>query len=372
MSTRGTDQAPTGAATTGRTPRGGAAVLVTVLALLVLGTFVLLFVGLFTTFVDVPDEPPLVLLVLHMTAGVVALSFAMALGLVVVQSPPASVPGREARRPVRLLVAVGVITLLVVVQLVAAVLAGVAFPVVAGVLLGLVGTAAASWILGVRAGVVLDDRQREREESGTPESSDLGWTPEAIRRKVRVVIVTFLVALAASSILAVVLAVTGEDGPEETWTFIVQLSFTSAAIACVAVAFPAQLAVSPIVRGLDMADRKAVGRRVNGKADLLAPDLEWRAARMAAVMRVSQPFLMAQTLLIFVGIVVPTIARGVFDTWVILMFAVLAVLMLATLPLIIRQHRAVKRFAEETRELARSGGPRADPPVDMPHPGTVA
>ncbi|QIS46141.1 hypothetical protein [Clavibacter capsici] len=353
MSGRGTDQGSSGA----RAPRGGTALLITVLALLALGTFVLLFAGMFTRFVGVPDEPPIYLLVTQMVAGVVALSFAMSIGLVVVQSPSSRITGSAGRRPVRLMVIVGITALVTAAHVVFAVAAGVAPLVVAGTLLGILGVTTASWILGARAGATLDERERARAESGLPDSPDLGWTPEVIRRKVRVVVVTFVVALAASSILAVVLALTGDDGPAETWTSIVQLSFTAAAIACIAVAFPAQLAASPIVRGLDMADRKAINRRVTGKADALTPDLEWRAARVAAVMRVSQPFLMAQTVLIFVGIFVPTIVRGGLDTFLLVLLVAVAVVLVAMLPLIIRQQRSVKRFAEQTRELARSGGP---------------
>ncbi|OUE29701.1 hypothetical protein BFL35_13660 [Clavibacter michiganensis] len=330
------------------------------LALLALGTCVLLFAGMFTRFVGVPDEPPIYFLVTQMVAGVVALSFAMSIGLVVVQSPSNRITGSAGHRPVRLIVIVGITALVTAAHVVFADAAGVAPLVVAGTLLGILGilgVTTASWILGARAGATLDERERARAESGLPDSPDLGWTPEVIRRKVRVVVVTFVVALAASSILAVVLALTDDDGPAETWTFIVQLSFTAAAIACIAVAFPAQLAASPIVRGLDMADRKAINRRVTGKADALSPDLEWRAAWVAAVMRVSQPFLMAQTVLIFVGIFVPTIVRGGLDTFLLVLLVAVAVVLVAMLPLIIRQQRSVKRFAEQTRELARSGGP---------------
>ncbi|MBF4621623.1 hypothetical protein [Clavibacter sp. VKM Ac-2542] len=353
MSGRGTDQAPSGA----NASRPGNALLITVVALLGAGTFVLLFAGMFTRFVGVPDEPPIFLLVTQMTTGVIALSFAMSIGLVVVQSPSARIAGATGRRPVRLIVIAGITSLITVVHVVSSVVAGVAPLVVAGTLLGILGVTTASWILGARAGATLDERERARAESGLPDSPDLGWTPEVIRRRIRVVVVTFVVALAVSSVLAVVLALTDDDGPTETWTFVVQLSFTAAAIACIAVAFPAQLSVSPIVRGLDMADRKAINRRVTGKADTLSPDLEWRAARVAAVMRVSQPFLLAQTALIFVGIFVPTIARGGLDTFLLVLLVVVAVFLVAMLPLIVRQQRFVKRFAEQTRDLARSGGP---------------
>ena len=363
MSGRGTDQASSGA----NASRPGNALLITVVALLGAGTFVLLFAGMFTRFVGVPDEPPIFLLVTQMTTGVIALSFAMSIGLVVVQSPSARIAGATGRRPVRLIVIAGITSLITVVHVVSSVVAGVAPLVVAGTLLGVLGVATASWILGARAGATLDERERARAESGLPDSPDLGWTPEVIRRKIRVVVVTFVVALAVSSVLAVVLALTDDDGPTETWTFVVQLSFTAAAIACIAVAFPAQLAVSPIVRGLDMADRKAINRRVTGKADALAPDLEWRAARVAAVMRVSQPFLLAQTALIFVGIIVPTIVRGAFDTWLLVLLVVLTVFFIGMIPLIVRQHRALKRFATETRDLARSGGPVEEPAVETTH-----
>lgn len=366
MSTPDADDAPSNPArmeSPAPTPeRRGAstALLVTVLALLALGTFVLLFAGLFTAFVDVPDEPPLVLLVTQMTTGVVALSLALALGLVVLQGPRTVTDGRPGRPPVRLLVTAAITGLLVLAQLVAAILAGVAPLIVAGTLLGILGAATASLILGAQAGAASDARERTRAETGEPASPDLGWTRERIRRKIRVVVVTFLIALAVSGIVAVVLVVMGDDGPGELWPLVIQLSFTSAAIACVVVAFPGQHATADISRGLAPADRKAVGRRVTGKVGELAPDLEWRAARMAAAMRVTQPFLMAQTLLIFVGIVIPTFVRAS-EPWLLIALGAMTVFLLAMLPLLIRQLRATRRFAEETRELARAGSPAAEP-----------
>jgi hypothetical protein len=364
MSAGGTDQARPGA-TDARRPR---ALLIVVLALLGLGTFVLLFVGMFSAFVDVPEEPAIALLITQMMAGVIALSFAFMLGFAVVQSPPGPGPGpvlgRPGRRPVRLLVFAGLLVLPALLHLVSAVASGVHPLVIAGILLGLVGTASASWILGVRARDDLDERERLRAESGIPASPDLGWTPEMIRRKVRMIVVTFLIALVASTALAVVLVATGGTDPGETWPLVVQLSFMSAAVACAVVVFPMSFASAPITRGLDMVDRRAVNRRISGKADELAPDLEWRAARVAAVTRTSQPFIVAQTLLIFVGVVVPTIARGMHDTWLLILFAALLVFLLAMTPLIVRQQRALRRFSDATRELARSAGPVEEQPAD--------
>jgi MFS family permease len=362
MSARGTDEARPGT-TDARRPR---ALLVVVLALLGLGTFVLLFVGMTTTFVDVPEEPPIVLLIAQMTAGILALPFALMLGYGVVQSPPGPVLGRPGRRPVPLLALAGLTVLLALVHLVAAVASGVHPLVIAGILLGLLGAGSASWILGQRVRADLDERERVRAGSGMPASPDLGWTPETIRRKVRTIIVTFLIALVASTALTVVLGVTGDRDPGEAWAIVIQLSFTAAAMACATVVFPVSFASAPITRGLEMTDRRAINRRISGRADELAPDLEWRAARLAAVTRVSQPFIAAQGLLIFVGVAVPTIVRGTYETWLLVLYAALGVVLLAMTPMIVRQQRALRRFSDATRELARSAGPVEDQAVEPP------
>ncbi|MBP2456672.1 hypothetical protein ABID70_002196 [Clavibacter michiganensis] len=354
MSGRGIDEAPSGSAA----PREGKALLITVLALLGLGTFVLLFVGMFLTFVDVQEDPPFVLLVVQMMAGTIAVALAAGVGLLVVQSPSRAQAG-PTPRPVRLLVFGGVAAAMGVLHAVAALIVGTPVLVVVGFLLGLGGMAAAGGILGHRARLASYRREHDRAGAapGTAASPDLGWSPEVIRRKWRAVLLAFLIGLVATTAFAGVLALTTDEGLDETWAFIVQLSFLAAGITSLVVAFPAQLAAAPITRDLGIPDRKAINRRVFGKGGPLAPDLEWRAARVAAVTRTSQPFLMAQSGLVFVGVVVPSLFRGIFEGWFLLVFVALGVFLLAMTPYIVRSQRGLRRFAEATRELALSPHP---------------
>ncbi|WP_316307669.1 hypothetical protein [Clavibacter michiganensis] len=353
MSGRGTDPGSTPSA-----PRGGTALLITVLALLGLGTFVLLFVGMFLTFMDVQEDPPFVLLVVQMMAGTIAVGLAAGVGLLVVQSPLREQAG-PTPRPVRLLVFGGVAATMAALHAVAALIVGTPVLIVVGFLLGLGGMAAAGGILGHRARLASHRREQDRAGAGpgTAASPDLGWSPEVIRRKWRAVLLAFVIGVVATTALAVVLALTTDEGLDETWAFIVQLSFLAAGITSLVVAFPAQLAAAPITRDLGMPDRKEINRRVFGKGDPLTPDLEWRAARVAAVTRVSQQFLMAQSGLVFIGIVVPSIFRGIFEGWFLIVFVALGVFLLAMTPYIVRSQRGLRRFSDATRELALSPHP---------------
>ncbi|OUE23669.1 hypothetical protein [Clavibacter michiganensis] len=332
--------------------------MITVLALLGLGTFVLLFVGMFLTFVDVPEDPPIVVLVVQMMAGTIAVGLAAGVGLLVVQSPLRAQAASTAR-PIRLLIFGGVAAAMAVLHAVAAHIAGTPVLIVVGFLLGLVGMAAAGGILGHRARLASYRREHDRATTGpgNAASPDLGWSPEVIRRKWRAVLLAFVIGLVVTTMFAGVLALTTGEGFDETWAFIVQLSFLAAGFTSLVVAFPAQLAAAPITRDLGIPDRKAINRRVFGKGGPLAPDLEWRAARVAAVTRVSQPFLMAQSGLVFIGIVVPSIFRGLFEGWFLLVFVALGVFLLAMTPYIVRSQRGLRRFADATRELALSPHP---------------
>ncbi|MBM7412137.1 hypothetical protein JOE38_001960 [Clavibacter michiganensis] len=350
MSTRGTDAAPP-RATTGR-PVGRRRWLAALLALLTAGTAVLLGAGFWSAIQADVDDPLFVALAVQTTVGLVALSLALSVGQVEVHR--AVGPATEGRRPVALLVVSGITGALAIVATVAGVIAGLSAWITIGFLLGLVGMSATSWLLGHRTRLRSETSEAEAGASGAGPTPDLDWTPAVVRRKVRRIVVVGLLAGLAAAAVAVAFADELDEGLAEVWPIVLQLAFTASALTCAVVSYPAQAAAAPIVRDLSPAERKAVGRRTSGKGDPLAPRLERRAARLAAVSVITQRFQLTTSSLIAVAAVM-TFVRLDADGPLLVIAIVLAVLFVAFIPYAVMDVRRRGRYAASTRELARVG-----------------
>ena len=320
--------------------------------LLTAGTAVLLGAGFGSAIQADVDDSLFVALAVQTTVGVVALSLALSLGQVEVHRIVG--PASRGRAPVALLVWSGIVGALALVATVAAVIVGLPAWITVGFLLGLVGMSATSWLLGHRTRLRSETSEAEARASGGGPTPDLDWTPAVIRRKVRTIVVVGLLTGVAAAAAVLAFADELDDGLAEVWPIVVQLAFTAAALTCAVVAYPAQAAMAPIVRDLDPAERKAVGRRTTGRGDALSPRLERRAARLAAVSVVSQWFQLAMASLLVVAAVM-TFIRLDADGPLLVFVLVMAAGFVVTIPYALVGVRRRVRYAASTRELARAG-----------------
>jgi len=327
------------------------------LALLVAGTAVLYVVGLAAA-AEHSDRDAAALLP-QIISGLLVLGFAPMIGLLETQRPADGLL-RDARpaHPVRLAGWMAVTALAAAVHAVAAALQGVPPLVVVGFLLGAVGAVASSVILGRRARLARAARSAAGSgDLGEALTPDLDWTPRDIRRKHRVIAAAFVVVLAGAILVGVLFPRDGDDALLQTGMMIWSVSFLAAGIACFVVSMPALLTTGSVISDLSRADQRAVSRRSQGKGAPLEPELEWRAARLAAVSSVLQPFLLVQTLCIVLAMLVPALVGGGFETWLPILLSAFAVLIVVMMPAIVRQVRGTRRHALATRDLARSFGP---------------
>ncbi|MBM7412136.1 MFS family permease [Clavibacter michiganensis] len=360
MSIPGTDSTAATASTTGdEGGLRGRVLLGVLLAALGAGMAVLYGVGLWSAAVHSDRDAAAVLP--QIISGLVVLGFAPMIGLIETQRPADDLL-RDARpaRPVRLAGWLAVTALTAAVHAVASAIAGVPFLVGLGFLLGAVGAVATSGILGRRARLARAARaaagSRDLGEALTP---DLDWTPRDIRRKRRLIVAAFVVVLAGSILVGVLFPRDGDDALLQTGTMIWSLSFLAAGITCLIVTMPALLSTGSVISDLPRAEQRVVARRSQGRDEPLEPELEWRAARLAAVSFVLQPFLLVQTLCIVMAMFVPVLVGGDLETWLMILLGVFAVFVLVMTPAMVRQVRGTRRYAAETRDLARSFGPDA-------------
>jgi hypothetical protein len=348
VSTRVADPASTRAAPTASGARRGLALL---LALLTAGTAVLLGAGFWSAASGGVDDGAFVVIAVHTTAGVLALSLALSLGQVEVHRPVGPAEGPRSRL-VALLVWASITGALAVVAAVGALLAGVPAWIAVGLLAGLVGVAGASWLLGHRTRVGAEAREADARASGAGADPipGLDWTPAVIRRKILTIVLAGLLGGVAGTVVALLFL---DGGFAEVWPAIVQLAAAAAAITTTVVAYPLTAATASIVRDLSAAERKRVGRRTSGKGEPLPPRLEHRAARLAAVARIAQRFQLASSSLIVVVSVVTLLRFDLSGAFGILAI-VLAVAFVAFLPYVVIDDRRRSRYAASTRELARA------------------
>ena len=350
MSTPGTD--PTAPSTPPRPPRRRGLALL--LALLTAGTGVLLGAGFWSGIAGgVGDDAAFVLVVVHVTTGLLALSFALSLGQLEVHRATGPAAGPRPR-PVALIVWASVTGVLAVVAAAGALLSGVPAGIPVGMLAGLTGMGATSWLIGHRTRVGSEAREAHDRASGVGRTPDLDWTPAVVRRKVRTIVLAGVLGAIAGLVVLLLFLYELGDSVAEVWPVIIQLAAAVAAITTTVVILPLNAVTASILRDLTVAERKRVGRRTSGKGEPLTPRLEQRAARLAAVSRISQRFQLVSSALIVVVSVV-TLLRVDLGGGFGIIAIVLGVGFLAFLPYVVIDDRRRSRYAASTRELARSG-----------------
>lgn len=357
MSERGTDLG----STTTDAARGGSVgariALLVVLVALIVGLATLYGFGLYQAAVVSDVDAAAVLP--QVIAGLLALAFAPALGLLELQSwrYPERTAGTR-RRPVRVIVWLGISALAVVVHAVASLIGGVSPLVVLGFAVAAVATAVASGILVARAQAAALRRLGARAADDAPTVSiDLDWTADTARRKWRLIGVVFVIALVVSLGGTLLLGRFEPQGAAQAVALVVQFSLLAPALTCLAVSVGAQLSGSSITTGLSKDDRKAVAQRAVGKGEELEPELEWRAARLAVYTRTLQPFQLGQSVLLVTAISIPTFLRGDADGWILALFLVALVGLVATVPFAVVQHRRMSRYAATVGDLPRAHAP---------------
>ncbi|WP_414171776.1 hypothetical protein [Clavibacter tessellarius] len=272
MSGRGTDQRST-PTTDAAQPGGlgGRIALLLVLVALILGLATLYGFGLYQSAVVSDVDAAAVLP--QLIAGLLALAFAPALGLLEPQSwrDPERTAG-TGRRPVRVIVWVGITALAVVVHAVASLVGGVSPLVVLGFAVAAVATAATSWILVVRAQAAAVRRLGARLADDTPTLSiDLDWTEDTARRKWRLIGLVFVVALVVSLGGTLILDRFEPQDTAQAAALVLQFSLLAPALTCLFVSIGAQLSGSAITGALAKEHRKAVAQRAQGKGVELEP-----------------------------------------------------------------------------------------------------
>ncbi|MBF4618006.1 hypothetical protein ITJ44_07955 [Clavibacter sp. VKM Ac-2873] len=357
MSTRVADPAST---STAQPAPGGRRGLALLLALLTAGTAVLLGAEFWISASGDGDDAAFVLIAVHTTAGVLALSLALSLGQLEVHRPSGPADGPKPRW-VALRVWATITGALAIVATGGALITGAPAWIAVGLLAGLVGMAGASWLIGHRTRVGAEAREAGARASGAGEDPlpGLDWTPAVIRRKIRTIVSVGLLGVVAGTVVVLLLLDELDGGFARVWPAVVQLGAAAAAITTTVVMSPLNAAVASIVRDLSPADRKRVGRRTSGKGEPLPPRLEHRAARLAAASRISQRFQMVASSLIVVVSVVTLLQLhlGEFAWGFRIVAIVLGVGFLAFLPYVVIEDRRRSRYAASTRELARSVRP---------------
>jgi hypothetical protein len=227
--------------------------------------------------------------------------------------------------------------------------------VVLGFVAAAVGSATTSWILVLRAQAAAAVRRRALHDDDAPTvSMDLDWTEGTARRKWRLIGLVFVVTLVLTVGGSLLLGLFEPQEPAEVIALVLQFSLLAPAFTCLFVSIGAQLSGPSVTTGLSPEDRKTVVRRAAGKGEELAPELEWRAARLAVYSRTLQPFQLAQSGMLIVAVTVPSFLRGDFDGWLLILWVVLLAVFLVMLPLGVVQYRRVARYADAVGPLARA------------------
>jgi hypothetical protein len=342
------------AATTGEKTGGLAArvVLAASLAVLWLGMSVLFGAGLWAAVQDLDRD--VAALLPQVLAGLVVLGFAPMVGMLGDPRPSGGLL-RDARpvRPRRIRAWVLLTSAAATVHAVGSALTDVPALVILGFLLGAVGTMATSSLLGRWARFARSGGQ----DRGETLTIDLDWTAADLRRKRRLMALAFVIALAASIVVAVLFPRDGEDALLQTAMRTWSIPFLAAGVVGFAVTMPALLVSGSIISDLPIADQRTAARRSRGLGEPLAPELEWRAARLAAVTRILHPFLIVQTVSVLAAVLLPVLVGGDAEGWMLVMFGLLAVAIAVMMPAMVRQVRNTRRYATQTRDLARSYGP---------------
>ncbi|MFS4504933.1 hypothetical protein ACMA46_01735 [Clavibacter sp. Sh2141] len=354
MSADGTDRGPREPGSAEAGGIGGRIGLLALFVLLFVGMGTLYGVGLYQAAVF-GDRDALAVLPM-VIAGLVVLGFAPALGLLELRAATDRVrPDGRRARPVRLYVWLGITALAALVHAIASLLAGVPILVVLGFVAAAVGSATTSWILVLRSQAAAAIRRRALRDDDAPTvSMDLDWTEGTARRKWRLIGLVFVVTLVLTVGGSLLLGLFEPQEPAEVIALVLQFSLLAPAFTCLFVSIGAQLSGPTVTTGLSPEDRKTVVRRAAGKGEELAPELEWRAARLAVYSRTLQPFQLAQSGMLIVAVTVPSFLRGDFDGWLLILWVVLLAVFLVMLPIGVVQYRRVARYADAVGPLARA------------------
>jgi hypothetical protein len=357
MSVRGTDDGSSPIEETHSGGLGARVGLLIVLVVLLLGLGTLYGYGLYQAAVVSDVDAAAVLP--QLMAGLLALAFAPALGLLELHWARDAVgPDGTRRRPVRVIVWLGITALAVVVHAVASLVGGVSPLVVLGFAVAAVATAATSWILVLRAQAAAATRRRARLADDTPTLSiDLDWTADTARRKWRLIGLVFVVALVVTLGGTLLLDRFEPQDSVQAFALVLQSSLLAPALTCLFVSIGAQLSGSSITAGLSKEDRKSVAQRAVGKGRELDPELEWRAARLAVYSRTLQPFQLGQSLMLLVAIFVPSLLRGDVSGWMLVLFLAGLLTLTIAAPFAVVQHRRMSRYAATVGDLPRSHAP---------------
>jgi hypothetical protein len=357
MSGRGTDPARRTVEPRAAGGLGARIALLVLLVVLLVGLATLYGYGLYEA--AVVSDADAVAILPQLIAGLLALAFSPSLGLLELQwSRDAVGPDGARPRPVRVIVWLGITVLVVVVHAVASLVGGVSPLVVVGFAAAAVGTAAASWILVLRAQAAAVRRLGAHLAADAPTLSiDLEWTEGTARRKWRLIGLVFVIALVLSAGGTLLLDRFEPQDTAQAVALVLQFSLLAPALTCLCVSIGAQLSGSVITGGLAKEVRKAVAQRALGKGEELEPELEWRAARLAVYTRTLQPFQLGQSLMLLVGIFVPTLLRGDVDGWLLVLFLASLVTLVGTVPFAVAQHRRMSRYAATVGDLPRSPAP---------------
>lgn len=186
---------------------------------------------------------------------------------------------------------------------------------------------------------------------------DLDWSAAHVRRRVAIVVGVVLAAAALAAVALLPLRDLLDGGVAEIASLAVQAGCLAGAIACVVVSVQLQIAAVPLLHGVSGADRKRISRRMLGGPGPLEPDAEWRAARMAAFARVSHPFGLGVIGLLGLAALLSVIRLALDGS----VFGVVATVMLVVgIPFVAWEQRRRIRYAEASRDLAWSPGPRPE------------
>ncbi|PZE65408.1 hypothetical protein [Curtobacterium sp. MCBD17_021] len=194
-------------------------------------------------------------------------------------------------------------------------------------------------------------RRTERPIPETPGSSiaDAG----VVRRKVRPIAVTFVVAAMVTSIgAALLIALGGDDGSELAQTVLLagQLTFTATAMAAAVVSLPYGRALRDAA-GRDIGRVQRFGKVVLGGKPLPLDEAEQRGAvEYARLAPLALQFQLVFLGLLYVGIAfqfVSTAIRGDLGVFPAVVLTAMVVVLLVTVPLTVRRIRRAQTYAEE-------------------------
>lgn len=261
--------------------------------------------------------------------------------------------GRQFLR--RLVYVVAGIQLLGVLGLV---VVAIAAPDSAGYLMGVVALSIVLLWSGIRLGMRFQQRLVD-------ESSDhRAWAPwprSRVRRAILRIVIVFAIASMVGIGAVVVLGQTlGEgDGLSLGSSIIYGLSFgcIAASIACLVVAWPLVKDMRRVL-GRDHATQKAIVRVVlHNKNDPLSEDAQYKAAAYAGIMAVYYPFQIAQFALLFGGLwlqqvwALPDGPSDPLYPFALGLVIGYPLLILISLPFIIREAGRARRYARDHAEL---------------------